>query len=107
MVVLGDETADESDWVMVDGIIGKGLEGPVKFSALLNSSADGGRDGIAGWSWVRCRLLELVASTSTAVGLELQLTGCAGVDVQGSTQLARLGSDRGTWLAEKGGVERR
>ena len=55
---------------------------------------------------VEVSLLELVASTSTAVGLELQLTGCTGVDVQGSTQLARLGSDRGTWLAGKGGVGR-
>jgi hypothetical protein len=28
---------------------------------------------------------------------ELQLTGCAGVDEQGNTQLARPGSGRGTW----------
>ena len=37
------------------------------------------------------------------VGLELQLTGCAGVDVQGNTQLARLvGSDMGAWKTGNG-----
>ena len=105
MVILGRETANESDWVMVGGIIRKGSKGSVEFSVLLGSPPNSGRNGIAGSAWLRCRCWSLLHQQ--AVGLELQLTGCTGVDVQGSTQLARLGSDRGTWLAGKGGVGRR
>ena len=55
MVILGGETANESDWMMVGGIIGKGSKGSVGFSVLLGSSPNWGRNGIAGWAWLsRC-----------------------------------------------------
>ena len=60
MVILGGETANESDLGVVGGIIGKGSKGSVGFSVLLGSSPNSGRNGIAGRSWLRCRCWSLL-----------------------------------------------